>query len=230
MRLLLVEDNTRFADLLRQGLAAEGIDADWAPDGHAGLRRALEGGYDVIVLDVMLPGMHGYEVVARLRTVGDRTPVLMLTAKDGEYDIAEGLETGADDYLVKPFSFVVLLARLKALVRRSAQRTPTEWLVGDLRVDPVSTRVWRGGTEVELTGKEFAVLACLAERAEQVVTKPEIIKRVWEGRSPRPLNVVEVYISALRRKLDTPFGLVSILTVRGAGYRLTARHRGTSRP
>ncbi|MFB7908733.1 response regulator transcription factor [Kitasatospora sp. NPDC056076] len=230
MRLLIVEDNVRLADLLRQGLTAEGFETDWVADGQLGLRRALDGGYDVIVLDVMLPGIHGYDVVARLRANGNRTPVLMLTAKDGEYDIAEGLETGADDYLIKPFSFVVLVARLNALLRRTAQRSPTEWLVGDLRVDPVSMRVWRGEREVELTAKEFAVLACLAERAEQVVTKPEIIERVWESQSERPLNVVEVYISALRRKLDTPFGRMSILTVRGAGYRLTARQRGDGHP
>ncbi|MFE2286350.1 response regulator transcription factor [Streptomyces sp. NPDC059443] len=222
MRLLLVEDNARFADVLRAGLAREGYETEWASDGHAGLRRALLGGYDVIVLDVMLPGVHGYELCTRVRAAGVLTPILMLTAKDGEYDIAEGLETGADDYLVKPFSFVVLTARLKALTRRDRRQQPAEWVVGDLRVDPVSMRVWRGETEIELAAKEFTVLACLAERAEQVVAKPEIIGRVWDGRSDRPLNVVEVYISALRRKIDTPFGRSSILTVRGAGYRLSA--------
>ncbi|MFI1170409.1 response regulator transcription factor [Streptomyces melanogenes] len=222
MRLLLVEDNARLAGLLRQGLAAEGFDAEWVADGPSGLRRAAEGGFDVIVLDVMLPGTHGYEVCARLRAAGDTTPILMLTAKDGEYDIAEGLETGADDYLVKPFSFVVLVARLRALARRGGRQAPAAWLVGDLRVDPVVMRVWRGEEEVDLTAKEFAVLACLAERAEQVVTKPEIIERVWDSGTDRPANAVEVYISALRRKIDAPFGRASILTVRGAGYRLTA--------
>ncbi|MFC9294102.1 response regulator transcription factor [Streptomyces sp. NPDC057011] len=231
MRLLLVEDNARFADLLRQGLAEEGFETEWASDGRAGLRRAIDGGYDVIVLDVMLPGMHGYELCTRLRASGDVTPVLMLTAKDGEYDIAEGLETGADDYLVKPFSFVVLVARLKALARRGGRQRPTGWQVGELRVDPVAMRVWRGQDEVDLTAKEFAVLACLAERAEQVVAKPEIIERVWDGQSDRPLNVVEVYISALRRKIDAPFGRASILTVRGRGYRLsTGREPGRWHP
>ncbi|MFI1170415.1 response regulator transcription factor [Streptomyces melanogenes] len=222
MRLLLVEDNARFAGLLRQGLAGEGFDAEWVADGRSGLLRAAEGGFDVIVLDVMLPGMNGYEMCARLRAMGDTTPVLMLTAKDGEYDIAEGLETGADDYLVKPFSFVVLVARLRALARRGGRQVPSAWLVGDLRVDPAAMRVWRGEEEVNLTAKEFAVLACLAERAEQVIAKPEIVERVWDAQADRALNVVEVYISALRRKIDTPFGRASILTVRGAGYRLTA--------
>ncbi|MGW6710768.1 response regulator transcription factor [Streptomyces sp. NPDC054956] len=228
MRLLLVEDNARFADLLRQGLSEEGFTTEWAPDGHAGLRRALGGGYDAIVLDVMLPGMHGYEVCTRLRAAGDSTPVLMLTAKDGEYDIAEGLETGADDYLVKPFSFVVLTARLRALARRSRRHIPTGWQVGDLLIDPVSMRVWRGEEEIELTPKEFAVLGCLAERVEQVVTKPEIIGRVWDDQADRPLNVVEVYVSSLRRKISTPSGSVSILTVRGSGYRLSVGRRPAS--
>ncbi|MFF3672709.1 response regulator transcription factor [Streptomyces sp. NPDC002120] len=220
MQLLLIEDSARFADALRSKLVAEGIRTEWASSGHAGLRRALEGAYDVIVLDVLLAGMNGYEVCSRLRAAGATTPILILTAKDGEYDIAEGLEAGADDYLVKPSSFLVLVARLRALVRRSGRNAGTEWAVGDLRVDPVAMRVWRGETEIGLTAKEFSVLACLTDQVEQVVSKQEIVKRVWEAPSARQLNVVEVYVSSLRRKIDVPFGRSSIVTVRGAGYKL----------
>ncbi|MFD8148111.1 response regulator transcription factor [Streptomyces sp. NPDC059708] len=220
MHLLLIEDSARVADTLRSKLAAEGIRSDWASSGHAGLRRALEGGYDVIVLEVLLAGMNGYEVCSRIRAAGQNTPILMLTAKDGEYDIAEGLESGADDYLVKPSSFLVLVARLRALVRRSGQSASSEWVVGDLRVDPIGMRVWRGDAEIGLTAKEFSVLACLTDQAEQVVSKQEIVRRVWENPSARPLNVVEVYISSLRQKIDAPFGRSTIVTVRGAGYKL----------
>ncbi|MEW1547829.1 response regulator transcription factor [Streptomyces tsukubensis] len=222
MRMLMVEDDARLAALLRQGLADEGFEVDWVPDGRRGLRRALSGKYDVIVLDVMLPGLNGYAVCARLRAAGSGTPVLMLTAKDGEYDLAEGLETGADDYLSKPFSFVVLTARLKALVRRSGRRATAALQVGDLRVEPVSLHCRRGPDEVVLTAKEFAVLACLAERADEIVTKAEIAERVWDEYYDGDLNIVEVYVSALRRKIDTPFGRRSIRTVRGAGYRLSS--------
>ncbi|MFE2553056.1 response regulator transcription factor [Streptomyces sp. NPDC059355] len=223
MQLLLIEDSARFADALRSKLAAEGIRTEWASNGHAGLRRALEGSHDVIVLDVLLTGMNGYEVCSRIRAAGQTTPILILTAKAGEYDIAEALETGADDYLVKPSSFLVLVARLRALVRRSGRNASTEWTVGDLRVDPIAMRVWRGETEVELTAKEFSVLACLTDQVEQVVSKQEIVQRVWEA-STRQLNVVEVYVSSLRRKIDAPFGRSSIVTVRGAGYKLV-HHR-----
>ncbi|MFC9293688.1 response regulator transcription factor [Streptomyces sp. NPDC057011] len=222
IRILLIESSARFSHWLRTGLAAEGFHTEWASDGHAGLRRALTGDYDVIVLDVRLAGLNGYEVCSRLREAGSTVPVLLLTAEDGERDIVAGLESGADDYLVKPFAFVVLTARLRALARRGGRRFPGEWVVGDLRVDPVSMRVWRGRVEVELTAKEFSVLACLTEAAERVVTKTEIIERVWKKGSPRPANVVEVYVSALRRKIDLPFSCSTIVTVRGAGYRLGA--------
>ncbi|MEU7641264.1 response regulator transcription factor [Streptomyces sp. NPDC039016] len=221
MRMLMVEDDARLAALLRQGLADEGFEVDWVADGRNGLRRALSGTYDVIVLDVMLPGLNGYAVCARLRAAGSSTPVLMLTAKDGEYDVAEGLETGADDYLSKPFSFVVLTARLKALIRRSGRRATAVLQVGDLRIEPLSLRCWRGPDEVALTAKEFAVLACLAERADEVVTKTDIAGRVWDEHYEGDLNIVEVYVSALRRKIDAPFGRRSIRTIRGAGYRLS---------
>ncbi|GGP00112.1 response regulator transcription factor [Wenjunlia tyrosinilytica] len=221
MRMLMVEDDARLAGLLRQGLADEGFEVDWVADGRQGLRRALSGTYDVIVLDVMLPGLNGYAVCARLRAAGNSTPVLMLTAKDGEYDVAEGLETGADDYLSKPFSFVVLIARLKALIRRSGRRATAALQVGDLRIEPVSLRCWRGPDEVVLTAKEFAVLACLAERADEVITKTDIAERVWDECYEGDLNIVEVYVSALRRKIDAPFGRRSIRTIRGAGYRLS---------
>ncbi|MGW0735541.1 response regulator transcription factor [Streptomyces sp. NPDC002851] len=221
MRVLVVEDDERLAEVLRDGLAAEGFDVHWARDGREGLRLARAGTYDVITLDVMLPGLHGYDVCARLRAAGDKTPILMLTAKDGEYDEADGLDTGADDYLSKPFSFVVLAARLKALIRRSGRPTTTTvWELGDLRIEPVGLRCWRDGQQVSLTAKEFAVLVCLAERAGQVVTKTDILERAWDEHYDGDLNIVEVYVSALRRKIDTPFGRKSIQTVRGAGYRL----------
>ncbi|MFD4866956.1 response regulator transcription factor [Streptomyces sp. NPDC058412] len=222
MRLLLIESRARFVHALRQDLAREGFHTEWAPDGRSGLRRALDGDHDVIVLDVLLAGLNGYEVCSRIRAAGRTTPVLILTAKDGEHDIAEGLESGADDYLVKPFAFLVLVARLRALLRRRGQHASAGWQVGDLRVDPVSMRVWRGDTEIELTAKEFGFLACLTREAERVVTKPQIIERVWEKQSPRQVNVVEVYISTLRRKIDRPFRQASIVTVRGAGYKFVA--------
>ncbi|MFD3941847.1 response regulator transcription factor [Streptomyces sp. NPDC058579] len=222
MRILLIERRARFANTLRQKLAAEGFHTERAPDGRSGLRRALDGDHDVIVLDVLLAGLNGYEVCARIRAAGRTTPVLILTAKDGEHDIAEGLESGADDYLVKPFAFPVLVARLRALLRRSGLHTSAGWQVGDLRMDPVSMRVWRGGVEIGLTAKEFSVLACLTREADRVVTKPEIIERIWEKQSPRRTNIVEVYISALRRKIDRPFRQASIVTVRGAGYKFVA--------
>ncbi|MCX4907858.1 response regulator transcription factor [Streptomyces sp. NBC_00878] len=222
MHLLMVEDDVRLAGLLCRGLADEGFEVDWAADGSEGLRRALSDAYDVIMLDVMLPGLHGYGVCAKVREAGNTTPILMLTAKAGEYDEAEGLETGADDYLAKPFSFVVLTARLKALVRRAGRPATAVLKVGDLRIEPVSLRCWRADEEVSLTTKEFAVLATLAERAGEVVTKTDIARRVWDEYYDGDLNVVEVYVSALRRKIDAPFGRRSIRTLRGAGYRLSA--------
>ncbi|MFE2553051.1 response regulator transcription factor [Streptomyces sp. NPDC059355] len=222
MRLLLIESSARSANALRQGLTAEGFHTEWAPDGRSGLRRALDGDHDVIVLDILLAGLNGYEVCSRIRAAGRTAPILILTAKDGEYDIAEGLESGADDYLVKPYAFVVLVARLRALLRRGREHGPAQWQAGDLRVDPVSMRAWRGESEIDLTAKEFGVLACLIRPAERVVTKPEIIARVWDQESARRANVLEVHISALRRKIDRPFRRSSIVTVRGAGYKFVA--------
>ncbi|GAB2710260.1 response regulator [Nocardia thraciensis] len=222
MRLLIVEDEKRLADTLAKGLAAEGFAADVAHDGADGLHLATTEDYDLIILDIMLPGMNGYQVCATLRAAGDDTPVLMLTAKDGEYDEAEGLDTGADDYLSKPFSYVVLLARIRALLRRRTRGGAAQLTVGDLTLDPNTHSCHRGGTEVALTAKEFAVLEQLAVHAGAIVSKADILQHVWDFAFDGDPNIVEVYISALRRKIDAPFGRRSITTVRGAGYRLVA--------
>jgi DNA-binding response OmpR family regulator len=220
VRILVVEDERRLAELLKDGLTSEGFAVDLAHDGREGLWMATEQTYDVVVLDVMLPAMDGYAVCAALRERGDWTPVLMLTAMDGEYDEAEALDTGADDYLTKPFSYVVLLARLRALVRRGGRERPAALTVGDLRVEPAGLRCSRGGVQIALTPKEFAVLHCLARRAGEVVPKSELLARAWDFAYDGDSNVVEVYVSALRRKIDKPFGCRTLHTVRGAGYRL----------
>ena len=220
MRLLIVEDEKRLATALARGLSAEGFAVDVAHDGVSGLHLAQEQDYDLIVLDIMLPGLNGYRVCDRLRAAGDETPILMLTAKDGEYDEAEGLDTGADDYLTKPFSYVVLQARIRALLRRRTRAAAQELRIGDLTVDPGARRVERAGTEVVLTAKEFAVLEHLALHAGRVVSKTDILAHVWDFAYDGDPNIVEVYVSTLRRKLDVPFGRRSITTVRGAGYRL----------
>lgn len=217
-RLLIVEDEKRLALSLAKGLMAEGYAVDVVHDGLEGLRQAGEGGYDLVVLDIMLPGMNGYRVCAALRAAGHEMPVLMLTAKDGEYDEAEGLDTGADDYLTKPFSYVVLVARVKALLRRRGRDAEPVLRVGSLAVDQGARRVERDGAEVVLTAKEFAVLEQLALRAGEVVSKAEILEHVWDFAYEGDVNIIEVYVSALRRKL----GAGHILTVRGAGYRLVA--------
>ncbi|GAA2170729.1 MULTISPECIES: response regulator transcription factor [Glycomyces] len=224
MRLLMVEDEQRLAKMVAAGLTAEGYAVDLAHDGRTGLSKARIGDYDAIILDIMLPSMNGYQVCAALRQEGIATPILMLTAKDGEYDEAEGLDTGADDFLTKPFSFVVLQARLRAMMRRgrSAAASPTVWRFGDLTVDPATRTCRRGGAPVELTSKEFSVLEYLASRAGEVVSKSEILHHVWDFAYDGDVNIVEVYISNLRRKIDTPYGRASIATVRGAGYRLAA--------
>ncbi|MFI9433794.1 response regulator transcription factor [Streptosporangium brasiliense] len=222
MRVLLVEDEKRLADLLKGGLAGEGFAVDVAHDGRDGLWMASENAYDVIVLDVMLPRMNGYTVCARLREAENWTPILMLTAKDGVHDEAEALDTGADDFLSKPFSYVVLLARLRALVRRGGQARPVSITVGDLTVDPAGLRCRRGEVEISLTPKEFAVLHGLARRQGEVVSKSELLAQAWDFSYDGDPNIVEVYISALRRKIDAPFGRSSLMTVRGAGYRLEA--------
>ncbi|CAM5512172.1 DNA-binding response regulator [Streptomyces spiroverticillatus] len=221
MRLLIVEDEKRLAVSLAKGLTAEGFAVDVVHDGLEGLHRASESPYDLVVLDIMLPGMNGYRVCAALRAAGNDVPILMLTAKDGEYDEAEGLDTGADDYLTKPFSYVVLVARIRALLRRRGSAgTPSPVLtVGGLSLDTASRRVHRDGEEVTLTAKEFAVLEQLALRPDAVVSKAEMLEHVWDFAYDGDPNIVEVYISTLRRKL----GAERIQTVRGAGYRLVAR-------
>ncbi|MGW7021423.1 response regulator transcription factor [Streptomyces decoyicus] len=217
-RLLIVEDEKRLALSLAKGLMAEGYAVDVVHDGLEGLRLATADGYDLIVLDIMLPGMNGYRVCAALRAAGHDVPVLMLTAKDGEYDEAEGLDTGADDYLTKPFSYVVLVARVKALLRRHGRSAQPVLRVGALVIDQGAQRVERDGGEVTLTAKEFAVLEQLALRAGEVVSKAEILEHVWDFAYEGDVNIIEVYVSALRRKL----GAGHIVTVRGAGYRLVA--------
>ncbi|MFB7268992.1 response regulator transcription factor [Streptomyces sp. NPDC056244] len=219
MRLLIVEDERRLAVSLAKGLRAEGFAVDVVHDGLEGLHRAGEGVYDLVVLDIMLPGMNGYRVCAALRAAGNDVPILMLTAKDGEYDEAEGLDTGADDYLTKPFSYVVLVARVKALLRRSGSAGASPVLrAGGLAIDTAARRVFRDGAEVALTAKEFAVLEQLAVRAGEVVGKPQILEHVWDFAYDGDPNIIEVYISALRRKI----GAAAIQTVRGAGYRLVS--------
>ncbi|WP_419997901.1 response regulator transcription factor [Streptomyces boninensis] len=218
MRLLIVEDEKRLALSLAKGLTAEGFAVDVVHDGLEGLHQATEAAYDLIVLDIMLPGMNGYRVLSTLRAAGDETPVLMLTAKDGEYDEAEGLDTGADDYLTKPFSYVVLLARIRALLRRRGRSASPVLRVGSLAVDTAARRVHRGEEEVVLTAKEFSVLEHLVQRQGEVVSKTDILEHVWDFAYDGDPNIVEVYVSALRRKL----GSRVIQTVRGAGYRLVA--------
>jgi two-component system, OmpR family, response regulator len=216
MRLLLVEDEERLAAALRRGLGAEGFAVEVVGDGVAGLQRAMAQTYDVIVLDVMLPGLSGYSVVRQLRAAKVWTPVLMLSAKDGEFDQADGLDEGADDYLTKPFSFVVLLARLRALVRRDAKPRPTVLRAGVLALDPASRRVTMGERLVELTTREFALLECLLRRPGAVLSKSELYAAVWDPVADGDLNVVEVYVGYLRRKL----GVQAVQTIRGAGYRV----------
>ncbi|MFK0097691.1 response regulator transcription factor [Streptomyces sp. NPDC091040] len=218
MRLLIVEDEKRLAISLARGLTAEGFAVDVVHDGAEGLHRATDGAYDLVILDIMLPGMNGYRVCAALRAAGHDVPVLMLTAKDGEYDEAEGLDTGADDYLTKPFSYVVLVARVRALLRRRGGTGSPVVTVGALRMDTAARRLHLDGKEIALTAKEFAVLEQLALRAGQVVSKAEILEHVWDFAYDGDPNIVEVYVSTLRRKL----GAAAIRTVRGAGYRLEA--------
>jgi two-component system, OmpR family, response regulator len=220
MKLLLVDDDATLVAALRRGLTAEGFSVEVASDGREGLWRGREGGYDLILLDIMLPGRNGYRVCAELRRCGVRTPILMLTAKDGDLDEAEGLDTGADDYLRKPFSFPVLVARVHALLRRASLGDPPPLEVGTLRLDLRARRAVDDGGEVRLTAREFALLAYLVRRAGRVVSKAEILAGVWDDAFEGDLNVVEVYVARLRRKLGT--GSARIETVRGMGYRLRA--------
>ncbi|TPG26146.1 response regulator transcription factor [Mycolicibacterium hodleri] len=220
MRVLLVEDESVLAQTLASGLQADGFAVDVAADGVDGLHQARTIDYDAIVCDIMLPGISGYEVVRQLRAAKVWTPVLMLTAKDGEYDEADALDLGADDYLTKPFSYVVLLAHLRAVIRRGSPERPVALTAGDLLLDPATRTCRRGAIDVELTPREFAVLEYLMRRRDEVVSKTDIMAHVWDSFYDGDPNIVEVYVGYLRRKIDVPFGRRSIDTVRGAGYRL----------
>lgn len=222
MRVLLVEDEERLAAAVARGLRAEGFDVDVVHDGMEGLWRGREGVYRVIMLDIMLPGMNGYQICRTLRAEGIWTPILMLTAKDGEWDEAEALDFGADDYITKPFSFVVLVARLRALARRPADPRPPALEVGDLTLDPTDRSCRVGETPVELTPREFSLLEALCRRPDEVVSKQALLDEVWGLDFDGDPNVVEVYVGYLRRKVDRPFGTSRIQTVRGAGYRVVA--------
>ena len=222
MKVLVLEDEAQLADVVRRGLEAEGIAVDVMGDGVDGLWAATEGTYDAIILDLMLPGLSGREVLVSLREREIWTPVLVLTARDGDDVQVNLFDRGADDFLAKPFSFDVLLARLRALVRRGAPERPVVLASGDLRLEPSRRRVTRGGVEIALTPREYGVLELLLRRGGDVVTKREILDNVWDSAFEGDPNVVEVYISYLRRKVDAPFGRASILTVRGMGYRVTA--------
>jgi DNA-binding response OmpR family regulator len=214
--LLLVEDEERLSAALRRGLVQEGFAVDVAGDGVRALELADQAEYDAIVLDIMLPRLSGYEVTRRLRARGDWTPVLILSAKDGEYDQADGLDLGADDYLTKPFSFVVLLARLRALVRRGRNPRPAQLALGRLRLDPASREVFVDGEQVELTVREFGLLEYLLSRPGESVSKTELLEHVWDVGADGDPNVVQVYVGYLRRKL----GNEVVETVRGSGYRV----------
>lgn len=220
MRILVVEDEVTMAEALDAGLSAEGFAVDVAHDGETGLWLATENPYDVIVLDLMLPKLNGYQVCRSLRDQEIWTPVLMLTAKTGELDEAEGLDTGADDFVTKPFAFVVLLARIRALVRRGAAERPTQLVADDLTLDPATHIVTRGDTEIALTGREFSILEFLLRRVGDAVSKAEIMAHVWDFAFDGDPNIVEVYVGSLRKKIDAPFGRKTIQTVRGVGYRI----------
>jgi two-component system OmpR family response regulator len=220
MRVLIVEDEAKMAGLLRKGLRQEGIAVDLAGKGEDALWMAGATEYDAIVLDLMLPGIDGIEVCRRLRGDGVWSPILMLTARDGVRDRVAGLDSGADDYLVKPFSYAELLARLRALARRGGAQRPTELRVGDLRLDPAARKVWRGGREIELSAKEFAVLEVFMRRPGEVLSRFQLLEHAWDYEYENRSNIVDSYVRFLRRKVDKPFGARSIETVRGVGYRL----------
>ena len=222
MRILVVEDEERLAAAVRRGLEAEGFAVDVAFDGNDGFQLASSNEYDAIVLDILLPGQNGYRVCSDLRDAGNWAPILMLTALDDELDEAEALDCGADDFLSKPFSYVVLLARLRALLRRGASPRPVALEVGDLRLDPASHRCWRAGSEIALTGKEFSLLEYFMRHPGHVLAKTDILEHVWDFAFADSSNVVEVYVGYLRKKLGDSSGVPTIETVRGAGYRLVA--------
>jgi DNA-binding response OmpR family regulator len=220
MRVLVVEDERRLADGIRLGLEREGFAIDVAYDGNDGLSLAKQHAYDAVLLDIMLPGRDGYDVCAELRDAAVWTPILVLTAKEGDRAHVDALERGADDFLTKPFSFAVLVAHLRALVRRGAGERPVVLTAGDLRLDPGSHRCWRGETEVALTARQFSLLEYLMRRRGEVVSKQEILANVWTDAFTGDVNIVEVYVGSLRKKIDAAFGRHSIQTVRLVGYRL----------
>jgi two-component system OmpR family response regulator len=222
VRALIVEDELRMASLIRRGLAKEGLAVDVANSGEDALWMAQSSKYDVIVLDVMLPGISGFETCRRLRTSGVWAPVLMLTARDSVDDRVTGLDTGADDYLVKPFAFAELLARLRALSRRGDGERPAVLEVGDLRLDPATQRVWRGSSEIQVSTKEFALLETFMRRPDEVLSRYDLLEHAWDFAYENRSNIIDVYMRHLRRKIDEPFGRRSLETVRGAGYRLRA--------
>lgn len=225
MRVLLVEDEKDLAESVRRGLTNEGFVVDVANDGVTGAWLALENPYDVAVLDIMLPGKHGYQILKEIREAKIWTPVLMLTAKDGEYDQTDAFDLGADDYLTKPFSFMVLVAHLRALIRRGAPERPITLAVGSLILDPVRRTVARHNTPVTLTPKEYAILHYLMRSHDQVVSKAEILDNVWDSAYEGSDNVIEVYMGYLRKKIDAPFGTNTLKTVRGMGYCLVSDER-----
>jgi two-component system, OmpR family, response regulator len=225
VRILIVEDELPMARSLTRGLEAEGYSVDVAIDGEDGLSRALTGTYDAMILDLMLPRLNGYAVTQALRSAGVKVPVLMLTAKQGEFDQTEALDTGADDFLSKPFSYPVLLARLRALIRRSGKPVGTVVVHGDLRLDTAEHRFWRAGEEIQLTPRELALITYLMERPGQAVSKAQLLDQVWDQVTERDVNVVEVYIGYLRRKLDRPGQPSHIDTVRSFGYRMATPAR-----
>ncbi|MCI9888578.1 response regulator transcription factor [Micrococcales bacterium 31B] len=220
MRVLLVEDEPNIALPLKEALVDEGFVVEVADDGLRGEAIALQDSWDVIVLDIMLPRLNGYDILKSIRSHNIWTPVIMLTAKDGEYDQADAFDLGADDYLPKPFSFIVLVARLRALVRRGKPERPVVLQVGDLTLDPTTHEVRRGAAPITLTSREYGILHHFMRHAEEVVTKADILQHVWDPDYEGSDNIVEVYVGHLRKKIDTPFGCSSLLTVRGHGYRL----------
>jgi two-component system OmpR family response regulator len=226
VRVLVVEDEPRMADLIRRGLSQEGLAVDVAGDGEAGIEMARTTTYDALVLDVMLPGIGGFEACRKLRDTGVWTPVLMLTARDSVDDRVTGLDAGADDYLVKPFAWAELLARLRALMRRGEHERPTVLEAGGLRLDPATRSVHRGGAEIALSGKEFALLEAFMRRPGEVLSRAYLLERAWDGGYDARSNIVDVYIRHLRAKVDAPFGRRTLETVRGSGYRLRVRDHG----
>ena len=220
MRILIVEDEQNIVSYLSRSLSAEGFAVDTATDGDTGLEKALAGAYDAITLDVMLPGMNGYQVCRELRAAGVTTPVLMLTAKDGEYDAADALDMGADDFLRKPFSMVVLLARLRAMLRRGSASRAGRLVVGDLELDASSKQVRRAGQRIELTPREFGLLEYLMVNSPNPLSKSQLLERVWGIEFAGNENLVEVYVGYLRKKVDAPFGTPLVKTVRGFGYKV----------